>query len=356
MEVDILAVIGMAIPIVVLFAATILAMTFTHLLLSAKGNQYRTEASGIFGVVIFVIGEYILEIFQIPLTLFMILLVTPFMLVEAVRPSTGNQLTPPVLLDIKEHAGELASEVICVVQGKTYVSLAAIRVQGIPMESKTTSENELKLLLPLWENGKRSGTTYTLEAKIENGVVDLVVFVIDQDTDWKVSVEKTWQSKHVVESWLKQMDYSYSVLDFTQLSTAYQELELRPNMGIASPTVTGFDGRYFGILSVDGVTKDLSCSIEQVLNNLLDGDLSGRVMFSFSSASLPRFNGEVAKLKSTEGRSRTPYRVEEHQLRPIYKQMAEIEACEETGAFRAGVSVIIEGTHCEEVENKMKLI
>ncbi|TFH05333.1 MAG: ATP-binding protein, partial [Candidatus Thorarchaeota archaeon] len=114
--------------------------------------------------------------------------------------------------------------------------------------------------------------------------------------------------------------------------------------------------RYFGILSVDGVTKDLSCSIEQVLNNLIDGDLSGRVMFSFSSASLPRFGGEVAKLKSAEGQSRTPYRVEEHQLRPIYKQMAEIEACEETGAFRAGVSVIIEGTHCEEVENKMKLI
>jgi len=349
------------VPIVVLFGVCILIMTLTHLVLSSTGNQYRVEISGILGLILFVIGELVMGIFQVSLTLLMLILVTPFMMMEAFRPSSGNRLESPILLDIEEHLGSISNNVLCFGQNDSYVGFAAVRITGIPVnekkhQQKTTDESELKRLLPLWENGKRSAMTYTFESKIEDGLVELTVFTTTRDKDWKATVEECWQSFHVVESWMKQMDYSYEILDSIQLQQAYQSLDHGTNAGIAAANIAQADDQYFGVLTVDGLSKDLSSSVEQLLNRMIERGISGRILLSFNATPVPQFSRESTKFKNGSEGGRTPYRVEDHQLRIIYKQIAEVEVCEETGAFRAGVSVIIEGKYIDEVENNLRLL
>jgi len=358
---DILAFIGMIVPLALLFGASIISMTLTHLVLSATGNQFRVEISGILGLVIFITGEYVMGIFQASLTLVMVLLITPFMILEAIRPSTGNRLESPTLLDIKEHIGSISQNVLCFAQNNSYVGFAAVRIIGIPVQDKkhkqqTTDESDLKGLLPLWEHGCHSAVTYTFESKVEDGLVELTVFATIRDKDWKTAVEECWQSIHVVESWMKQMDYSYEILDSTQLQQAYQSLDHGTNAAIAAANIAKADDQYFGVLTVDNLSKDFSSSVEQLLNRMIESGISGRLLLSFNAAPLPQSSRESTKFKHTSEGARTPYRVEEHQLRSIYKQMAEVEVCEETGAFRAGVSVIIEGKYIDEVENNLKLL
>lgn len=357
---DILAFIGMIVPIALLFGASIVSMTLTHLVLSATGNQFRVEISGILGLVIFVTGEYVMGIFQVTLTLVMVLLITPFMILEAIQPSTGNRLESPALLDIEEHIGSISQNVLCFAQNNSYVGFAAIRIIGIPVhkkhQQKNTDDSDLKGLLPLWENGQGSAVTYTFESKVEDGLVELIVFITTRDKDWKTGVEGCWQSVHVVESWMKQMDYSFKILDSTQLQKAYQSLDHGNSAAIAAANIAKADDQYFGVLTVDDLSKDLSSSVEQLLNRMIESGISGRLLLSFNAAPLPKFSRESTKYKNTSEGARTPYRVEDHQLRSIYKDMAEVEVCEDTGAFRAGVSVIIAGKYIDEVENNLKLL
>jgi len=318
------------------------------------------EISSILGLVIFVIGEFVLGIFQISLTLIILSLITPFMIKEAIKPSTGNRLEPPIQLDIKEHVGVISDNVLCFAQSDYYIGYAAVRITGIPVREKNQQKNideaELKRLLPLWEHGSQSAVTYTFESKVMDGLVELTVFATVRDNDWRSAVEECWQSIHVVESWMKQMDYSYEILDSAQLQQAYQRLDHSTSAAIAATNIAQADGQYFGVLTVDDLSKDLSSSVEHLLNRMIESGISGRLLLSFNAASLPQLSRESSKFNhGTEG-ARTPYRVEDHHLRSTYKQMAEVEVCEETGAFRAGVSVIVEGKYIDEVENNLRLL
>jgi len=360
LAVDILALIGMVVPILLLFGASIISITLAHLVLSSNGNQFRMEISGILGLVIFVIGEFVLGIFQIPLTLIMLGLITPFMIKEAVKPATGNRLETPIQLDIKEHVGVISDNVLCFAQNDYYIGYGAIRITGIPVRDKnqqnSSDETELKRLLPLWEHGSQSAVTYTYESKVMDGLVELTVFTTVRDNDWRSAVEECWQSIHVVESWMKQMDYSYEIQDSTQLQQEYQRLNHGTSATIAAANIAQADDQYFGVLTVDDLSKDLSSSVEQVLNRMIESGISGRLLLSFNVASLPQLSRESTKFKQAAEGARTPYRVEDHQLRSTYKQIAEVEVCEETGAFRAGVSVIVEGKYIDEVENNLRLL
>jgi hypothetical protein len=219
--------------------------------------------------------------------------------------------------------------------------MSAVKITGIPFnDSKKDDENEeLKLLHPLWEDSNKSGTTYTIEAKVENGLVELVVFIVSRDKNWKLAIEQVDKSREIAETWLNQMDHSFEVLAGQQLVDAYSDLEI--------------DSPDCGLLSIEGLPNRLSSNYGVLLQRLVERRIDSRIQFSFTAGTQPRLNKEVGVQRgSVEHQSRVPYRVEEHNLRSLYQQMAEIEACEETGVFRTSVSILGErGQTMNQIES-----
>ncbi|MBA7693320.1 hypothetical protein ES703_101900 [subsurface metagenome] len=152
-------------------------MTMIHLGLSSGGNRFATEIACFVGMIVFYGTEIVLGITSLELTLSMLLIVTPVMVIEALRPSNKRKGNWPQVVKIEGGADRLAKEVLCFAHGDGYVALAAIRIKGIPLQNERRTdkheENEdFKWLYPLWEDSKKSKVTYTLEAKFEKGLAD----------------------------------------------------------------------------------------------------------------------------------------------------------------------------------------
>jgi len=310
------------VPFIVLVGVSVLVMTLVHLGLSVSGNRFGTEISAVLGLVVFIVGEFVLGVNEPAWILVMLVFVTPMVVYEAMKPATSDS-GPPVLLDTESR------DILCFSLGRVFLSMTAIKITGIPFtnESRNNDENDdLKLLHPLWEDSHKSGTTYTLEAKIENGLVELVVFIVSADKNCQGAIERVQHSRVVAETWLNQMNYSFEILVKQDLVNVYSEIEREYD---DSST----------LLSIDGLPNRLSNNYGVLIQRLAEKKLDSRIQFSFTSGVQPRLKRD-AGVGNTEVHSRTPYRVEDHQLRTIYKQMAEIEACEETGVFRASLSIL----------------
>jgi hypothetical protein len=215
----------------------------------------------------------------------------------------------------------------------------------------------LKWLYPFFENGQRDKVTYTVEIKFENGLVTLHIFIVGQDKDYNKAVEKVRQSRQTVDTWLMRKDYSFEVITSDQLIRKYMELDfsrLHPSR-IASVIVS--NRASVGVLSIEDKPTNLSDGIDQLLQQLPNSEISGYVLISFTSGPTPRLDNSMKALQTDpQKQPRIPHRVEEHQLRKIYKQMAEVEAAEETGSFRVAMSVIIEGKSVDETDSALKYV
>jgi hypothetical protein len=240
--------------------------------------------------------------------------------------------------------------------------LAAIAITGIPIEDEKAShrgeeDDELKWLYPLWEDSQQSHVTYTVEAKTEKGLASLRIFVSSNDKDWKRAVEKALRARLIVETWLTRKEYGFEIILADQLWRTYLELDYGALRTSGVPAVVESERASLGVLSVEGVPKNLSGDLGQLLQQLLEMKVSGHVLVSFTSGPVPRLGRDTGEVRGDpHHQPRVPFRVEEHKLRKTYEQMAEIEACEETGSFRVGVSILVHERTASEVEHALKQV
>jgi hypothetical protein len=299
----------MVVPFLVLFGVSILAMTLVHLGLTISGSRFQTEISTSIGLVVFIGTQFVLGIYETSWTFLMLFLVTPLMVYEAVRPLTENSKAPVLLDTLSE-----CNDVLCFSYGGRYAALGAMKIIGLPRERQrpTTREDmddELKLLHPLWENSKQTEATFTVEARVVDGLVELVVFVLSKGKEWRSTKEKAKESRESVETWLNQMDYSYEVLNGKNLEEAY--------IGLNTDSV--------GVLRADGIPKRLSGSLGLLVQRIVEQGIDASVQVSFSAGVVPHLNKNSGiQRESPERQPRIPHRVEDHNLRSVYKQMVEI--------------------------------
>jgi hypothetical protein len=357
---DPITLLSLIVPLLIVFGVSILTMTMVHLGLSASGNRFATEIACFVGMIVFYGTEIVLGIVSLELTLSMLLIVTPVMVIEAFRPSNERKSNWPQLVKIEVGEDRLAKEVICFAHGDGYVALAAIRIKGIPLQnerrtSKYEENEDFKWLYPLWEDSKNSKVTYTLEAKFEKGLADLHFFTISHDKDFKRAVEKTDRSRQIAETWLTRIKYDYEVVTSDNLWSAYRELDYGPLKVTSTQNVVQSDNGCLGGLSIEQLPDSLSSNWGEVLQQFLRNRLSGHALLSFTAGPIPKVHERgVENREDSKVQTRTPFRVEEHKLRKTYKQMAEVEVCEETGAFRVGTSVLIRGETAGDVEYAVK--
>ncbi len=361
MALDPIALLSLIVPLLVVFGFSILAMTMIHLGLSASGNRFAMEITCFLGMAVFYGTEIVLGITSLELTLSMLLLITPVMVIEAFRPSNERKGNKPQLVKIEGGTDRLAKEVLCFAHGDGYVGLAAIRIKGIPLQNERRNnkheENEdFKWLYPFWEDSKKSNGVFTLEAKFEKGLADLRFFTISHDKDFKQAVEKTDRSRQIAETWLTRIEYDYEVVSSDELWNVYRELDYGSLRATSMPDVVqSEDDGYLSGLSIEHLPDSLSSNWGEVLQQFLRSRLSGHALLSFSSGPVPKLHERAGESREdSKVQTRTPFRVEDHKLRKTYKQMAEVAACEETGAFRVGTAVLLRGGTAEDVEYAVK--
>ncbi|TFH05037.1 MAG: ATP-binding protein, partial [Candidatus Thorarchaeota archaeon] len=351
----------MIIPILIVFGSSILTMTMIHLGLSVSGNRFATEITCTIGMVVFYGMELFLGIVSLELTLSMLLLVTPVMVIEAFRPSNEQRGGSPQIVTIEEDASSLSKEVLCLSHNGGYVALGAIRIKGIPLETRTRNNpsednDELKWLYSLWEDGKKSNSMYTVEAKFEKGIADLRFFTINHDKDFKQAMEKAYRSRQLTETWLTRIKYDYEIMNLEDLWTVYRELDVGQLTSTSSKDAVQSSDGCIGGISIEYPPDSIIHSWGEMLQQFLRNRLSGHTHLSFASGSIPKLHERIGESRDdSKVQSRTPFRVEDHKLRKTYKQMAEVEVCEETGAFRVGTSVLLSGTTHEDVTDAVKI-
>jgi hypothetical protein len=357
---DPIALLALIIPIIIVFGVSILTMILVHLGLSASGNRFATELTCFVGIAVFYGAEIILDVASLQLTLSILLMVTPVMIIEAFRPSNERKSNWPQIVKIESSVNRLTKEVLCFSNNGRYVALAAIRIKGIPLQNerrinKQEENEDFKWLYPLWEDSKRSSGIYTLEAKFEKGLADLRFFTISHDKDFKQAAEKTYLSRQIVETWLTRIKYDYEIITSADLWTAYRELDYGPLKVTSIPGVVQSDDGCLGGLSIEHLPDSLSSNWGEILQQFLRNRLSGHAYLSFTSGHIPKLHERAAESREDSNvQTRTPFRVEDYKLRKTYKQMAEVEACEETGAFRVGTVVLLRGETAGDIEHAVK--
>ncbi|MHA1862931.1 MAG: ATP-binding protein [Candidatus Thorarchaeota archaeon] len=351
---------ALIVPILIVFGLSILTMTVIHLGLSVSGNRFATEITCSIGMIVFFGVEIVLGIASLELTLSMLLLVTPVMLIEVFRPSNEQRSGFPQIITIEEDASSLSKEVLCLSYNGIYVALTGVRIKGIPLpnrirDSSSEGNEELKWLYPLWEDGKKSGSIYTLEAKFEKGLTELRFFTINQDKDFKQAMEKAYLSRQLAETWLTRIKYDYEVITSDDLQTIYHELDFGRLRATPVKTIAQSDDSFLGGISIEHLPDNLTNNWGEMLQQFLRNRLSGHTLLSFVSGPIPKLHDRIGESRDDpKVQTRTPFRVEDHKHRKTYRQMAEVVACEETGAFRIGTSVFLRGSTVEEVDNAVK--
>ncbi|MGY5854171.1 MAG: DUF87 domain-containing protein [Candidatus Thorarchaeota archaeon] len=342
MQFDVTILIGVIVPLVVVFGLSILTMTIGHLLLSVKSNRFATEASCLLGLGVFLGTEYVLGSLELYRTLLMLVVLTLLMFVEALRPSDMNQTCSPQLVEINDKQGRSVEDALCFSTGKNYTSLSVLEVTGIPFESRRNNSDDteqLKFLYPLWRDSQKTRVSYTVEIVLENGLARYLIFITSQDRDWNRSLDNVRRSRQIISSWLKRVEYNYKSLDSREIWRAYSTLTTNETSA----------------LLVEGIPSDTTSDLGQIVHSLLEKRVTGHVQLTFTAGSPPILTKDMRALQDDPQKpSRTPFRVEEHQLRDLYKQMAELEACEETGAFQVALSIVTRDEDQSLVETVVK--
>ncbi len=357
--VDPMALLEIVIPLLAMFGVSIIIITLVHLILTTSGNRFATEISSLVGLLTFVIVELIFGMFAVEWTLVMLVLVTALAFSETLQSLRGFDSSRMELLKVEDEDG-IINDVLCFSTGGEYIALAATSIKSVPLyddwtHRKDDEDAELKWLYPLWEDGHKSNIIYTLESTFEKGLSKLRIYVSSRDKNWKQGIEKARRARQIIETWLMQKEYEFAPVVASDLKKAYSELNFRALRTSEASTVAQSESAFIGALYVEGIPVSLSCNIGNYLQQLLRMKITGKVLVSFISGSIPSLDR-----KSTEGKTdpphqeRIPFSIEEHNIRKTVQQMAEIKACEETGSFRLGISVIVQESSVGEAKKTMK--
>jgi len=168
-------------------------------------------------------------------------------------------------------------------------------------------------------------------------------------------MEKAYRTRQLAESWLTRVKYDYEIIPSEDLWTVYHELDFGQLIPTSSENVVQSSGGCIGGISIGFLPDNITHSWGEMLQQLLKNRLSGFTHLSFVSGSIPKLNERLGESRDDpKVQTRTPFRVEDHKLRKTYRQMAEVEICEETGAFRVGASVLLCGATIEDVDHAVK--
>jgi hypothetical protein len=330
--------------------------------LSRKQNILALELSYIIVAIVYVGLEILLGIYSILLTTPMIVLVFLLLCYEAIRPLETFASTTP------EQVKSNDQNILCIRQGKDYRALSAIRITSLPQgkESpwratieRSSEENhlwmqheELRWLIPFWEEDNRSKIVYTVDSKIERGTVALYVFMSVTNKDKEVACDYIQRSQQVVISWLTRKEYEFSIVDANSVWKEYVDL----NLAFEFDSQTQGDEKVLALLSLEGIPRDPSNDMSQLLRKLCDTGIKGHLHISFESDKAPRLPSVLRQLKSQEQQPNLPYKMESHQLRGLYAELNDVEACEGTGTFQVSTHLLVENISSSSFEQELKRI
>jgi len=312
-------------------------------------NPYAVEFSSLVGLLLYLCIELMLGLFSLEWTLPILVTVAPLVVRETLHP-TSKHVTKYELLESNED--EKQSGMLCFWNGQEYSAMAAISITSIPIEIEQRNDNgdypELKWFYPLYE---QQSVVFTMETIIEDGISIIRFIIHSQDENKEEAISRTQRAKLIVETLMTRKNHDYDVLSTKTLLRIYNELGydlLKPTI---EPTVVEAGTDYLGVITIEGNPRSLSSNLECLFQHLIKLNISTRVLGSFSKNEVATLSDIPKVSEEQRETAHTPYRVEEHQLRDLYKEMAEIEASEESGSFRIGISLIVRCSSIEETRS-----
>ncbi len=355
MQSDFLVIVDVVIPLVVIFGASILVMTLTHILLSVRNHRLTTEICCVLGLGVYLFLDIAFGTFAIYRILILLSLITPLMIVEAVRSSDVSSTTVQL---IETEGGGVSKDALCFSWNKGHIAFAAIEVTGVPFLDQETdrsrdSESDLKSLHPLWMIGQKTDTVYTIEITLDRGLARYYIFLISHHEDWSRALGNVRKARRTVTKWLDWWDYETETLDSKHLWRHYRNLNLDDSQE-HYPALEKLDKSSLEAMTITDTPSDSSKNLSIMVNTLIESGMTGRLQLTFRSDKTPQLRYLIPE-PSAQDQKRIPYKVEDHQLRDVYKQIAEIEACEETGTFRFNILVISE-TNADDVSTILQSI
>ncbi|MHA1770336.1 MAG: ATP-binding protein [Candidatus Thorarchaeota archaeon] len=368
--VDLFGSIGLIVEFMVLFGTTLLVITLTHIILSAKKSRFATELACSFGVAVYLLLEVILGLLSDVVTLAIFVLVTPIMVYEAVHPEHEHTLQ---LVESIDATGDVADDVLCLAQGGSYIGVSAVRIVGIALkrenrqtqqrrQQKSDEFESLTWLYPLWSEGRKQKVTFTIDAQFTNGAMTLTLFVIARHKQAVKAVTASQKMTRIAQTWLHRVEYETTHLRGRPLLRAYASLNYPSLQPVPSEPwfcQTGHDffvGALLFSLQDSDATQHTD-ELADLLRELSKERLNGHVLVAFQPSRAPRLPSAMNTFSQDLSQQQfRPPRVEDHQNRTMYRRIAEIEACESTGAFQVGAAIIVRAASMEDARHRLATI
>jgi DNA helicase HerA-like ATPase len=358
---DLLAVLGAAVPLVLALGIAVLVGALSHLVLASSGNRLATEIGSTCALGAFVVLQTLFGAFSAALTLITVIAMIPLLVFELATGSRNDQ-DGLVLLDLYQSGDEVSEDVLCFRSGRNYSAIAALRIKSVVLseelsKTKKNDEASLKRLRPLWEH-KSESVAYALHVSIKRGLADLYLFVTGHSKQWNKAVGTVKEAVVLAQLWMQKMEFECDSVEGMDLRRVVALLELGGVQRTNNPHVVQCDSGLLGITTVESLGPEVDNSVGLLTKRLIERGVEGNVVISLSRASVPnqprslRFQHRSHNEKNPE---LTP-KLQDHRHRELHKQIAEIEACEETGSFRVSLVVIYEGRTRGEIEKSSLVI
>ncbi len=275
------------IPIILLLCGICFFLSgMLYLYLHSKQNQLAQEVSYVFAGALYVGFEVISGIYSEFLTIPVIFLIFLLLSYEAFRPlddMTKSQL---------ERVNESDRRVLCFKRGRRYYCMSTVKITSLPFGKdsswkkqveRTEQEQqlwrdveELRWLMPLWEEGQNASVAYTLDAKLERGLVSLYIFIGTEGKNGDSACDVILRSQTLVSTWLARKEYGYSILTADEAWKEYVDLSLAFEL---DSSVLGSE-QTLGLLLLDGIPKDPSEDIAKLVRGLSDSRMKGHLHIS----------------------------------------------------------------------------
>ncbi len=344
MQSEIVNILDIAINLIIIIGASILTMTLTHILLSVRSNRFATEICCALGFGVYIILDILLGTFEMYRILIAFFILTPVMIIEVVRPSTETGSNSIQLVESVE--GGIPEDALCFSWKRGFLAITALEGTGFPFSNQVShkepdSDSSLKSLYPLWIAGERTKTVYTIEITLQNGLARYYLYLINHHKNYSTALENVRKARHTATRWFEEWNYEFKILDSRQLWKNYKSIQLEETDSSLDHT-NGPD-----VITITEFPTECADDLSGLVNSLLDAKMIGRLQISFKSMKSPILKYSTPE-SSDQNDTKVPFKVEDHHLRDIYKQIAEIEACEETGAFKCNILAISE-TESDEI-------
>lgn len=355
MAADLLAILGGAIPLILALGIAVLVGALSHLVLASSGNRLATEIGSTSALGAFVVLQTLFGAFSAALTLIVVIAMIPLLVFELATGSRNEQ-DELVLLDLGQTGDEVSEDVLCLRSGKNHSAIAALRIKSVVLseelsKTKRNDEASLKRLRPLWEH-KSESVTYALHVSINRGLADLYLFVTGHSKRWNKAVGVVREAIVLAQLWMQTMEFEYESVQGMDLRRVVALLDFGRIQRTSNSHVVQFGRGFLGITTVESLGPEVDNSVGLLTKRLIEWGVEANVVISLSRGSIPRQPRPIRLQHRSDNEKNTDLtpKLQDHSHRELHKQIAEIEACEETGSFRVGLSIVYEGCTRAEVE------